>query len=243
MKPVISVVVPIFNSEKTIIRCINALKKLNYKKFEIILVDDGSTDFTPSIIKEIPDKRFKYFHQENAGPAAARNLGAKQAKGDILAFMDSDCVPYSNWLNKIEKHFKDKEVIGVEGYVKTDKMSILTQSVRVDKGGRYLTANIFYRKKEFLQEKFDEQFKFAFREDSDLGLRMAKRGKIIFEKTAKIYHIPREINLFSLMKRQKMYYFDPLFVKKHGNVTKRSFLDDPRTRSRLLLLSLISLLW
>lgn len=92
MKPLISIVVPVYNVENYILKCLNSLIKQNYKQIEIILVDDGSTDESGKICDEFKEKddRIRVFHKKNGGLSSARNYGIKKAKGDIVAFVDSD---------------------------------------------------------------------------------------------------------------------------------------------------------
>ncbi|MBI4014448.1 MAG: glycosyltransferase family 2 protein [Candidatus Aenigmarchaeota archaeon] len=212
--PDISVIVPVYNSTATIERCIDALRKIKHPSFEVILVDDGSTDATKEIIANARGGKFRCFRKENGGPASARNYGARRAKGEILAFTDSDCVVSSDWLKSAQKLFSDG-VVGVEGRIDTDKLTTLTQSV-LSHGGRYLTANMFYRKGAFMKEMFDERYKMAFREDTDLAIRMLKRGKIVYADDARVYHAPRDVTLKALKKKQKMYYYEALFANKNG---------------------------
>lgn len=92
MKELISVVVPIYNVEKYLSRCVESILNQTYKNLEIILVDDGSPDACPQICNEFQEKdpRIRVIHQENAGLSAARNTGIKYATGAYIAFVDSD---------------------------------------------------------------------------------------------------------------------------------------------------------
>jgi len=100
MNSLVSVVIPIFNREHLILDTINSVLAQTYQNFEIILVDDGSVDNTKQVISSINDSRIKYIYQNNAGPSAARNNGIRHAKGEYIAFLDSDDL----WLpEKLEK--------------------------------------------------------------------------------------------------------------------------------------------
>jgi glycosyltransferase involved in cell wall biosynthesis len=92
MLPKISVVIPVYNVEKHIKRCIDSVLNQTYQDFEIILIDDGSEDQSGQICDEYAnkDKRVKVIHKENARVSAARNDGIKMAKGKYLSFIDSD---------------------------------------------------------------------------------------------------------------------------------------------------------
>ncbi|MCQ2387266.1 MAG: glycosyltransferase [Clostridia bacterium] len=88
----ISIIVPVFNTEKYLSECINSLINQTLKNIEIILVDDGSTDNSPAICDEfaLKDNRIKVFHKENGGQSSARNLGLKNSNGEYILFVDSD---------------------------------------------------------------------------------------------------------------------------------------------------------
>src|SRR3972149_5566353 len=88
----ISVIIPTYNETSVIGECLRSLSKQSYKDFEIIVVDDGSTDSTfQSASKfQIPNSKFQILHGEHLGAGAARNLGASHAKGEILVFVDAD---------------------------------------------------------------------------------------------------------------------------------------------------------
>ena len=86
--PLISVIVPIYNSEKFIEETLINIKKQNYPSLEIIVVDDGSSDKSAEIIKI--QKDIHYYYQENKGPSSARNLGLKNSNGEYIIFLDSD---------------------------------------------------------------------------------------------------------------------------------------------------------
>lgn len=88
----ISVIVPIYNREKYIERCISSIINQTYQQIEIVLVDDGSDDATPSICTKWgkKDQRIKYIHQGRRGVSTARNSGVEQAKGKYIMMVDSD---------------------------------------------------------------------------------------------------------------------------------------------------------
>ena len=92
MNSLISVIVPVYNAEKYLDRCIQSIINQKYKELEIILVDDGSKDRSLEICNsyEKKDNRINVIHKENAGVSAARNTGIKKARGTYLAFLDDD---------------------------------------------------------------------------------------------------------------------------------------------------------
>lgn len=92
LNPTISIIVPVYNTEKYLQRCLESIAAQTYKDFECILVDDGSTDGSDKICDEYAakDNRFKVFHKKNGGVSSARNIGIAHANGEWLYFCDSD---------------------------------------------------------------------------------------------------------------------------------------------------------
>lgn len=88
--PRVSAIVPLYNKAPYIRRCLDSILGQTYSDFEAIVVDDGSTDSGPAIAAKYTDPRIRLLRQDNAGPGAARNRGAREARGQLLAFLDSD---------------------------------------------------------------------------------------------------------------------------------------------------------
>lgn len=97
----VSIIIPVYNAEKTISRCLDSVLAQDYQNFECILVDDGSCDFSKNVIENYcsRDKRFLLLQQVNAGPGAARNLGLRFCKGDYITFIDSDDFVHASYLS------------------------------------------------------------------------------------------------------------------------------------------------
>src|SRR5437899_9453246 len=110
--PRISIVVCTHNGERTMGRCLEGLLKLNYPNFEVIIVDDGSTDKTPAIARECG---FRLISTENRGLGAARNLGLEAATGEIIAYIDDDTYPDPDWLMYLSDAFLTTDYSGVGG--------------------------------------------------------------------------------------------------------------------------------
>jgi glycosyltransferase involved in cell wall biosynthesis len=111
--PFVSVIVCSYNGAKTLAQCLESLGKLDYPNFEVILVDDGSTDDTREIAARFPEVR--YFHQTNHGLSHARNHGAAVAKGEIFAYTDSDCMADPDWLYYLLSTLLSGDYAGVGG--------------------------------------------------------------------------------------------------------------------------------
>ena len=102
-KPDISIIIPIYNVEKYISKCINSILNQTFKNFELILINDGSNDSSGDICNEYAkkDNRIKVFHQKNKGVSATRNYGINIAQGKYLMFCDSDDYVESNWCEEL----------------------------------------------------------------------------------------------------------------------------------------------
>lgn len=223
----ISVMVPAYNSKKTIGECISALLEQSQKPGEIIVVDDGSRDGTKDAVKSF--KGVLLLEQEHKGPAAARNLGAKKAKGDILLFTDADCVPANTWVAEMAKPFENREISGVQGRYKTDQKSLIAKFVQLEIEDRYDrmrkreyvdfigSYSAGYRKSIFLEfGGFDDSFSMASGEDPDISFKISKAGhKMVFSDNAVVYH--NHVDSLSAYLKQKFWraYWRILLYRKH----------------------------
>jgi len=111
--PFVSVIVCSYNGGRTLAACLDSLSKLNYPDYEVILVDDGSTDDTAYIAAQFPQVR--YIHQSNHGLSHARNTGAATARGEVLAYTDSDCMADVDWLYYLIGTLVSGDYAGVGG--------------------------------------------------------------------------------------------------------------------------------
>lgn len=102
-KPLVSVIVPVYNGEKYLRRCVSSLLVHTYSPLEILLIDDGSRDGSGQICEALgqEDSRIRVFHQENAGPGSARNRGLDHATGEYVAFVDADDYVLPEYIGKM----------------------------------------------------------------------------------------------------------------------------------------------
>ena len=112
--PKVSVVVASYNGERTLKACLDSLERLNYPDYEVILVDDGSTDATRQIAFAHPNVRY-FRHEKNLGLSVARNTGIAAATGEIVAFTDSDCRADEDWLYYLVGGLLESEFAGMGG--------------------------------------------------------------------------------------------------------------------------------
>lgn len=97
----VSVIVPIYNSSKYLKKCIDSILSQSYKNFELLLINDGSTDSSGFICRQYYDNRIRYFEQINQGVSCARNVGIKESRGDYITFVDSDDILDEKYLTNL----------------------------------------------------------------------------------------------------------------------------------------------
>lgn len=232
MKQQISVVIPCYNAEKAVLRALEALDRQTVKGFEVILVDDGSKDRTVETARMFKPRNFKLIviPEKHAGPAAQRNRGAEKAKGDILLFTDSDCVPDKNWIEEMAKPFSDKNIVGVsgtyrtlnndrlvarfEGYEIAKRHEKLARQERIDFIGSFSAG---YRKSIFKKfGGFSTDFKKADAEDPELSFNIANAGyKMVFNPKAIVAH-PHVASLGKFWKQKfSRGFWRVLLYRKH----------------------------
>ncbi len=111
--PKFSVVVCTRNGASTLRQCLTALRQQSHPNYEVLVIDDGSTDDTAAIAKSFDFAR--YHHQDHAGLSVARNLGMRLASGEIIAYTDDDCIPDEDWLHHLALAFDDPQWVAVGG--------------------------------------------------------------------------------------------------------------------------------
>ena len=118
-QPKFSIIIPIYNSEKYISRCIKSVLSQTEENWELLLINDGSSDGTESICTsfELKDKRIKYYYQENNGVSSARNNGLLRAKGEWITFIDSDDWIEKNHLSEFNKQIKQNVDLCINSFV------------------------------------------------------------------------------------------------------------------------------
>lgn len=229
-EPFISVVVPAYNAEATLSGLINAVLGQKYHGgVELVIVDDGSTDSTGEIVKQYREVR--YVRQENAGPASARNRGAREAKGDFIFFTDSDCCPREGWIADMMAGFRQEDVAVVAGsYGIANPSSALARVIHADIMFRHHKLMPLYPKAfgsyNFAVRRgvfeavggFNDSYRRASGEDNDLSYKiLAAGGRILFLKDACVDHY-HPVSLPRYMKEQF----------RHGFWRVRMYLDHPR---------------
>jgi len=215
-RPMVSVIVCSYNGASTLAACLDSLGKLNYSDYEVILVDDGSTDDTAYIAAQFP--RVRYIHQTNHGLSHARNTGAAAAKGEVLAYTDSDCMADADWLYYLIGTLVSGDYAGVGGPNITPPAKNWIQAcVAGAPGGPnhvLLTDTVaehipgcnmaFYRWAFEAIGGFDPEYRKAG-DDVDFCWRIQQAGWVVaFSPTAIVWHY-RRFTLRAFMKQQDGY--------------------------------------
>ncbi len=230
-----AIIVPVYNGERTIERCLDALAEQTVEptEYEILVVDDGSHDNTCNVVNEWREHhetiRIRLLHQENAGPAAARNFGAREASAPLLLFTDADCAPLPGWISALLRPFEDEAVVGAKGTYVTEQESFAPRFVQAEYEDRYDrmagqeqidfidTYSAAYRRDIFLENGgFDPIFTTASVEDQELSFRLAGKGyRLVFEPDAQVSHL-HDSDLKEYMRR-KYYigYWKALLARWH----------------------------
>jgi GT2 family glycosyltransferase len=214
--PFVSVIICSYNGGRTLAACLDSLGKLNYPDYEIILVDDGSTDDTRDIAEQFPHVR--YIYQENHGLSHARNSGGAAAKGEVFAYTDSDCMADVDWLYYLIGTLVSGDYAGVGGpNVTPPARNSIQACVAAAPGGPshvLLTDTIaehipgcnmaFYRWAFENIGGFDPEYHKAG-DDVDFCWRLQQAGCVIaFSPTALVWH-HRRFTLRAFLKQQDGY--------------------------------------
>jgi GT2 family glycosyltransferase len=211
----LSVIVPTYNREKVLEKALEAYLAQSSPQFihELLVVDDGSTDGTGSMVQEFGRRSafpIRYLRQPNKGPAAARNVGIREARSNLVLFTDSDIIPEPDLVEQHIKWHKDNPQItaAVLGYVTWPPEIKATPfmrwygeegalfAYRQLRGKREADFRFFYTcnlslKTDFLRTcgQFDEDFKSASWEDTELGYRLHKAGlRLLYNPEAVAFH-------------------------------------------------------
>lgn len=227
--PRISVIVCTRNGSRTLPACLDSLKSLNYPDYEVLLIDDGSTDSTPEITKA---RAFVHYHlQKPGGLSVARNRGAELATGSILAYTDDDCIAHPDWLLYLSHAFEDERVLAAGGpNIPPPPRNSIERIVAAapgapvhvllnDSEAEHLPGcNLAIRKDALARiEGFTDEFKTAG-DDVDICWRLSEhggRGSLRFVPGAMVWH-HRRFTIRTYLKQQRGYGFaEALLMAAH----------------------------
>jgi GT2 family glycosyltransferase len=209
--PLISVIIPAFNRRAELEGLLAFLEKqtLHQNQFEIIVVDDGSTDDTPAFLKAVSrsgKNNFYFYCRQNSGPGSARDHGMLMAHAPFFAFTDTDCRPFPNWLEELLLPFQEKDVGAVGGAEEVHKDdSVLIHAIHFCMTSPFTTGGLRGKQGIKLARYYPRTFNMAisreafnktagFRplyhgEDVELSFRIKKEGfRVCYNQNARVYH-------------------------------------------------------
>jgi len=174
----VSVVIPSFNRRAALEKCLNALNHQNISGFEVVVVDDGSSDGTIDMLETWRTRELRFAlcvvrNVENLGANRSRNAGIRAARGTLIAFLDSDCIPAKDWVERISALFDDPSVAAATGLVEEDSpRNIFERALwggnRVHGRGRakrLVAGNLCVRREWLERFPFDEDLKYGCDEE------------------------------------------------------------------------------
>ena len=181
----VSVIIPIYNSQNTINKCVKSVLNQSFKDIELLLINDGSTDDSLSVIRKIKDKRIRIIDKKNEGVSKTRNLGIKVASGDYIMFVDNDDYLDEKCIEEFVNNIKDNDIL-IGGYKRvTDNKTLFKCKLKDKKWSKYIVmapwAKLYNR--EFLLKNKIEFFDYKIGEDVYFNLQA-------INKTNKINTIP-----------------------------------------------------
>jgi glycosyltransferase involved in cell wall biosynthesis len=211
----ISVIIPTYNEEKNIERCLRGLERQSIPRteFEVIIVDGQSKDRTVEIAQRYADR---VIEQVSEGVGGARNDGARIARGNIIVTTDADCIPQREWLEVVLEHFENEDVIAVTGFLdpfdyedlNRYEAFIYQQLFRISNemltlfaitGYYHLCgANSAFDRDTFL--KIGGYLDLPYSDDVEIYKRLKSKGKIVLENRMKVNYSIRRIKKMSLLK-------------------------------------------
>ncbi len=222
----ISVIIPAYNSEKTIEKLLRSLRKSTFSDYEIIVVDDHSSDNTGEISRKYSDIVITL--KERSGPARARNIGAEKAKGDILLFLDADVIIVDvNQIGYVSRRFRDnqemKAMVGIyskqpinDGFFPKYKALVAYFWFHEVKFLEAFDTHSAIIRREVFDELggFDTIYKDALIEDFEFGYRVSEKYPIYLDTNFQVaHHFP---SFLANAKRysQRSFYWAKLFLKR-----------------------------
>jgi glycosyltransferase involved in cell wall biosynthesis len=259
----ISVVIPTYNRARDLSQCLASLRaqKIDSSLFEIVVVNDGSTDDTDAVLMRWGTDwaSVHSIHQNNAGPASARNAGVRNARFPIIAFIDDDCLASPDWLVRIHGHYASGFSGCLHGPVHSSLPSSTFVHSVVSEDGSLITANLAMPHSLLesiggLDPRFHRSalFKGArpahWCEDEDLFYRIRESGvEIKYDIALIVEHPPRYDSFWSEFRKAQALQFFGLIAAKHPEIQplrlNRLRLQSAARKLMVILLLAISGFW
>ncbi|MEM0542794.1 glycosyltransferase [Flavobacterium sp. j3] len=240
--PTFSIVIPVFNKEKFVAKTVESVLNQTFSDYEIIVINDGSTDASENIIQQFNDNRIRYFSKKNEGVAVARNFGIEKSSADFICFLDADDYWFPRFLETMNQYIQklpEQKVFACAIEIETKKKSFAA-TYSIDKKSDYEIVNFFEASQKecvlwtssvaihkSVFEKvgyFDTKIKHG--EDTELWIRIGLEYPIVFiNKVLARYvfdvdSISRKWNYFF-----EAYTFDKYALQEKNNPKLKQYLD------------------
>lgn len=241
-KDLISIVIPAYNVEKYILKCVNSCLTQTYKNIEVIVIDDGSTDSTLEILNKIKNKKLQIIHKENDGVSSSRNIGIKNSNGKYITFVDGDdylsedFIEYMHYLiskNNSEFAFSSKCYVSnnlnqdkpIEKIINSSEAAclLLSQEIIVGSWNKIYSLDFLKKNKLYFNE---QQF---YGEGLEFILRVALKATNIAMGNRKVYFYRRNNPISATTKFKIKNYINGeeslLLIKKHIPNTNKDIIN------------------
>lgn len=234
----VSIVIPALNEEKYIGKTLEAVTKLDYPDYEVIVVDNGSTDGTSNIVRTFPSVQLVQIAER--GLTKAREAGRRVAIGDIIAQLDADSTPPKDWLTKGTSHFVNPKIVAVSGpyfyeggpwwfkpvaftvqVIFYPLANVVVQALGA--GGVFIGSNVFVRASA-LETIGGYNTEIAFYgEDSDIAKRVRPLGRIVFSPFLAITSSFRRFEKDGMVKTFYLYIKNFVYVMWNGKPATKEY--------------------
>lgn len=249
--PMVSLIIPVYNGITTLPDCIEAMSRQSYPGgMELIIVDDGSSDGSGDYAEKMG---FKVIRQRNRGPGVARNIGAQQAKGEILIFADADVIFDQDCVAELVKPLVGSDIIGSQGVFYSKQTNIIARFIQMEIDERYdkqlraehidwvATYAAAYRRDVFLRNGgFNDTYS---SEDAELSFRLAGKGyKMVVAPKARCQHHNYE-NFFKFLRyKYKRAYWTIWLYRQYPNRILKDKLT-PTSRKSMMAMVLLGVVF
>ena len=232
--PRFSIIIPVFNKEKFVAKTLKSALSQTFADFEIIVINDGSTDTSEAEILAITDERIHNFSKENEGVAIARNHGMSKASADYICFLDADDFWHPNFLATMNEHIRklpNEKVFACAIEIETNKRTFPAK-YSIPKKGNYEIVNFFeasqkeavlwtssvcIHKEVFIKSgRFDKDLTVS--EDTDLWIRIGLEYQVVFIWPILARYVFDEKSI----SRSMDYIFEDQFFEKYASEEKRN---------------------
>lgn len=224
--PIVSIIVPVFNQEKYLGRCIRSLLNLNFKRedYEIIIINDSSTDHTNKIIHAFIDEIILINNENNIGLPGSLNKGIKEAKGRFIVRVDSDDYVHSEYINILSMHLLingDIDAVCCDYNLVNENEKIISREKWLDKP---IGCGIMFRIDDIIKLGFYDE-KMLFNEDKDFLIRFLKEYDV-YNVPLPLYRYRRHNNNITNQTKEMNEYLNILKTKHQNSQYFKNIIED-----------------